>query len=373
MKVYLGRSLKVTRAESWPVISRALTALTLAGMIALHACGSKSDSDGGGVMTVDASSLVQDPQLVSSLVNSSHGDAVSAAADQGTSGNKLGLMLSDTDNDRSSVDKSCARSADGKSAVVTVTSEINRSREKTAPNGRFTISAQRTGRGTSTRTWSRLDGSDMECNDAGTGAKVNFDNVPSLRLEVTFTRERTDVMTFTSTKVTRNSSKSLKSSGSRSITWTANSTQESGEYIRRKSVVIKDVTQTLSMTNKNGESFSTSLSINTAEASPLVVDVTRDASDVVKSKKFVSGEVVVKKDNDATMKTTYTDLVLDFNQGSCSITSGAAQIVITDSTGAVLKTLTLSGSNGDSSLKDSNGEEIEGFSLDPCDSEDIKL
>jgi hypothetical protein len=140
-------------------------------------------------------------------------------------------------------------------------------------------------------------------------------------------------------------------------------------------VVIKDVKQTLSLTNKNGASFSTALSINTAQASPLIIKVERNTStDAVVSKTFVSGEVIAVKDSDATMTTTYSNLKLDFADNACSISSGSALIVIKDSAGAVVKTLTLGvDSSGDSTLKDSSGEEVEGFALDSCDSEDVKL
>jgi hypothetical protein len=160
------------------------------------------------------------------------------------------------------------------------------------------------------------------------------------------------------------------------VTWgTSDSSSDGQTYIRNKSVLIKDVNQSLQMTGKSGTSFVTALTINTAEASPLVVKVERSASSqAVLSKTFVSGEVVVKKDSDATMTTTYSNLKLNFADGSCSVSSGSAQIVIEDSAGSTLKTLTLEAdSSGEGSLKDETGEEVEGFALDPCDSEDLKL
>jgi hypothetical protein len=162
------------------------------------------------------------------------------------------------------------------------------------------------------------------------------------------------------------------------VTWSSNDTGSDGSttYVRNKSVVIKDVLQSLTMTNKDGQAVSSNLSINTAENAPLVVKVERDsATNAVVNKTFVSGQVVVKKDSDATITTTYTNLKLNFSDNSCSISDGTAQIVVTDSTGATLKTYTLGKSTDgeDGSLKDSSGSEVDGFALDPCDSEDVKL
>jgi hypothetical protein len=129
------------------------------------------------------------------------------------------------------------------------------------------------------------------------------------------------------------------------------------------------------MTNKNGESKIADLTINTVDASPLVVKVERSTTGhSIVSKTFVSGQLVTQKDSDASMTTTYNNLKLNFADNSCSISSGTAQIVIKDTAGAVLKTLSLGvDSSGDSTLTDESGAEVEGFALDPCDSEDLKI
>lgn len=325
---------------------------------------------------VDVVSLFQDPQLTTSVINASHGDAVSAVADQGDSGGNLELMLndSDSDNDGSKVTKTCVAS-EGK-AVVSVTSNISRSRTKTQSGGRATVSASRTGGGSSTRTWSKVDGAAVACNNSGTGAKVDFKNPDGLRLDISFERSRDDRMTYTGTKVTRTSSKSFTSSGKRSVTWaSSDSSADGATYVRNKSVVITDVTKSLTMSNKRGESFSTALTINTSQDLPLLVKVERNSeTDAVISKTIVSGEIVTKKDSDSIITTNYSNLKLNLSDNSCSISSGSAQIVIKDAAGGVLKIFTLSvDSSGDSSLKDSLGEDVEGFALDPCDSEDLKL
>jgi hypothetical protein len=105
------------------------------------------------------------------------------------------------------------------------------------------------------------------------------------------------------------------------------------------------------------------------------VDVERNTNThAVVSKTFASGEVIVNKDSDSTITTIYNNLKLNFSDNTCSISSGSAQIVIKDTSSEVLQIFTLSvDANGDSSLKNSTGEEVEGFALDPCDPEDLKL
>jgi hypothetical protein len=326
--------------------------------------------------SVDVVALIQDPQLTSSFINASHGDAVAAAADQGSSASSLNLLLADSDNDNSTVNKSCAQSSDGKSAIVSVSANIDRSRTKSHAGGRVTISTSRTGSSTATRTWSRVDGAFVACNSTGTGANINFKDIPNLKLDIAFERNRSDMITYDGPRVTRTASKSFTSSGNRSVTWIANNSDESTPtYSRSKSVAIKDVKQSLSMTNKNGETFATELIINTTAASPLVVDVERNTNThAVVSKTFVRGEVVVNKDSDSIITTNYNSLKLNFSDNTCSIASGSAEIVIKDTSSEILQMFTLSvDANGESSLKNSAGEEVEGFALDPCDSEDLKL
>lgn len=353
-----------------------LSSVAVAAAVGLQACGSKSDSGGSSSNTISAIALVTDAQLTTSIVNAAHGDAVAAAADQGVSGAMLNFNLADSDDDGSAVNRSCSVSPDGKSAIVSVSASVNRSRTKVAGGGRVTVSSIRTGNSTATRTWSRADGTPVACNQAGTGASVDFQNADGVKLDVTFERSRSDSTSYAGPRVTRTSSKSFTSSGERSVTWAATGASDSGtSYFRNKTVIIKDVNQSLTMTNKNGETLSTSLNINTAEGQPLVVQVERNmTSNAVVSKTFISGEVVTKKDSDSSMTTTYSNLKLNFSDNSCAISSGSAAIVIKDAAGAVLKTLTLGiDSNGDSSLKDEAGEDVEGFALDPCDSEDVKL
>ncbi len=365
---------------NFDVKSTGLLMVSVVLIAALAGCGSKS-SGNSATATATAAELAGDSQLQSSVVNASHGDTVTAAADQSSSG--AGLMLSGKDDssvlssgkddhDSDAVTKSCAVS--GNSAVVTISSKIDETKTSTSKSGTVTNTRTRTGSSSMTRTWSYADGTAVTCNTAATGANVDFKNPSGLKLDVSFDRSRSDSNSFVGPKLTRTSSRSFNASGTHGIAWSSNdaTSDTSTAYVRNKSIVITDVKRTMTMTNKDGLTLSSSLTMNTIADKPIVVKVERSATDhSIANKTFVSGEVVVKKDADATITTTYDNLKLD---SECKPVSGSATIVITDSTGAVLKTLTLGAdSSGDAELKDKDsGSGIDGFALDGCDAEDSK-
>ena len=345
----------------------------------LSGCGSKKDT-ATTIVSASAVELVADPSMTGSVVNASHGDAVSSTSDQSSSGASLALSggddlkdgkkSKDNDDDQSSVTKTCAVS--GNNAVVTLSSSINRSKSSSSKSGTVTVERSRTGTSALTRTWSRTDGTAVTCNTAGNAANVNLQSPSGVKLDIKFERAREDKMTYTGPSLTRTSSKSFSSKGTRSVTWNSNSaaSDTSETYTRTKQIVIKDVEQDLTMTNKEGKTFSSSLSIDTAEDQPLVVTVERNKLDhSIVYKTIVSGKIITKKDADATITTTYASLKMD---SECKPVSGNATIVITDATGTTLKTLTLDAdsSSGEGALKDSGGTQVEGFHLDDCDSED---
>jgi hypothetical protein len=181
--------------KSFGLITKITPSALLIGVLALQACGSKSNDKTNNPTQIDASVLVQDSQLTSGIVNASHGDVVAAAADQGTSSSMLGLSLSDSDDDDSTVTKTCAASSDGKSAIVSISSNVNRTRTKSSGGGRVVITSTRTGSSATTRTWSRADGTAVACNNSGTGANVDFKNPDGLKLDISFERSRNDSMT----------------------------------------------------------------------------------------------------------------------------------------------------------------------------------
>jgi hypothetical protein len=354
----------------------------LAFVAALTGCGTKaSDSTTPIPATVGAATLVADPQLSGSIVNASHGDAISAAADQSASGAGLTddglsnlIKETDSDTDTSTVTKTCAVS--GATAVVSIDSSVNRSKTDSKKSGTVTVTRTVTGTSKVTRTWSRSDGTAVACNTAATGANADFKNPSGLKLDLSFERSREAKRTYTSTKLTRTSTKSFKASGKRAVTWSSNDTaaDSATTYVRNKSIVITDVKHALVMTDKDGVTVSSALVINTAADKPLVVKVERSKTDhTVSSKTIVSGTVVVTKDTDSTITTTYADFKLGSDE--CKPVSGSATIVITDSAGAVLKTMVLeAGTTSDGELKDKDsGVEVEGFALDDCDSEDKKI
>ena len=349
-------------------------------MTVLAGCGTKAqDSTDPMTPTVAASTLVADPQLSGSIVNASHGDAISAAADQSASGAGLtdggsAYLIKDSDSDTSTITKTCAVS--GATAVVSINSTVNRAKTDTKKSGTVTVTRTLAGSSKVTRTWSRSDGTAVTCNTAATGANADFKNPSGLKLDLSFERSRDSNRTYTSTQLTRTSTKSFIASGKRSTTWSSNDTavDTATTYVRNKSIVITDVKHALVMTDKDGAEVSSALTIKTAAGKPLVVKVERSRTDnSVTSKTIVSGQVVVTKDTDSTITTTYADFKLGSDE--CKPVSGSATIVFTDSAGTVLKTLVLeAGTTSDGELKDKDsGVEVAGFVLDDCDSEDKKI
>jgi hypothetical protein len=325
---------------------------------------------------IDIGFLVKDPQLTGSIVNALHEEAVATAFDQGISSGSSLLTTKDEDQDSSVVNKSCEPSTDQKQAIVSISSTINRTKTRTAGAGKIILSWTGTGSGNSRRTWSKSDGTSVACNTAGTGAAIDFRNPENLILEVSFQRSRDIRVNYSGPRATRTASRSSSSSGEWSVKWSSGDSPSDGQtYVRAKSVTMKSVKKNLIMTNRMGVTFETELSMNTADTSPMVVQVERDSiSHAIQSKTFVSGEVVLKKDSDAILTTTYNKLKLDFKDGSCSISDGSADITIKDAAGTTLKNWTLGvDSNGDTILKDDSGEEVEGFTVDPCDAENLRL
>ncbi|MEY4630518.1 MAG: hypothetical protein RIQ81_638, partial [Pseudomonadota bacterium] len=77
---------------------------------------------------------------------------------------------------------------------------------------------------------------------------------------------------------------------------------------------------------------------------------------------------------DGTIETTYSNLKTTIASNECSLASGSASIVFKDATGATVKTYTLSvDAEGEPQLVDSENQPVEGFSLEGCDPEDLKL
>ena len=129
------------------------------------------------------------------------------------------------------------------------------------------------------------------------------------------------------------------------------------------------------MSDDKGTKRRIGVSMSTARDVPLVILVERDhTTQAVVSKTIVSGYINSQIDSEVKLTTAYQNLKVNFADGQCSIDSGSAKIVLYNDKDYEVKTLILeSRKNGEATLEDSRGVEIEGFSLDPCDLEDWSL
>lgn len=365
--------------------NRPFTRLAIATLLALTAC--KSDDKNTSPTTATLSELIDDPQLTSALVNGSHGEALSAAVDQSVTGASKYLLKMDDDddndnnddssNDSSNVSKVCSASSEDKTAVVEVTSQINRSRTKTSRGGTVTISRKRTGTSSMTRTWSNSDGTPVTCNGAKTAAAVDFENPSGLKLAVSYSKNRSSSLEFRGPKNSFESKRTVTATGTRQITWQSNDASDdtSTTYIRNKTVTVENSNHRFTMTNKNGRSIESTVSMKTVDNKPLQVKMERRKDNhTVVSKTFVSGQLSVERDDGSSMLIVYDNLKLDVTSEDCKPVSGVAQIEFNDASGSIIKTLTLeSDDDGNTILKTSGGDEIEEFDLDGCDPEDTRL
>jgi trimeric autotransporter adhesin len=340
-------------------------------------CGSQSSTESTSNNSVTASEITSDSQLVGVTVNAHYSDILANLSDQSAGLTSLTVTgtSSSSETDSSSVLRSCVET--GSTAVVTVTGTINKSKSKTSANGRVTTASSVTGSSTATRTWSRTDGTTVSCGTTKDYAKVNWKSPSGLQLVHTFTRERVQTSKVTGTKKSWDFGTTLKASGTRTSTWSANtsSSDTSTTFVRNKSIK-SDVTRAFTAKDKNGDTKSLTYAIKTKDADPLVVAVERQVSDqTVVSRTISSGTLVGTKDSDnSTVTWGFKNFKVSLSSGDCKFESGTATITFADSAGTTLQSYTLTvDTSGDPVVTDSSGTLVDDFSLDACDPEDLKL
>lgn len=364
-----------------PVSSRTvfLTALTIIPM--LNACGSKDSRTDASVST---SGIANDATLSAGVVNANYSDTLAAATSQGTSAAALALddrpgRPGDRDDDNSSVTRTCT--VDGAKAVVQVTGSIERDQSMTSPNGLRTMERSMKGESTMKRTWTRTNGTAVACNSAGNAAQIDWTAPDNLKLEAEFERSRERSMKITTQRMEKEFSESFKSTGKRVITWAATSTaSDTATSYFRTHTASWEAEREMSIKDEAGVKKELKLSIATKEDAPVVVKVERLVADnTVASKTFVSGSVMATKKSadgtaEGTIETSYDNLKVALSDHECALESGSATIAFKDATGVALKTYELSvDTDGEPQLKDGDGKTVEGFDLDGCDPEDLKL
>ena len=350
-----------------------LTALFLVGVTS--SCGTKGTDNPAAAAGLSASSIAGDSTLTAGIVNAHFSEINSAAADQGGGNTSLALGAAVSGvQDQSSYSASCASA--NNQAVVTIKGSVNKSLSRTSANGKLTSTHTVVGSSTLTRTWSRTDGSAVACGADKKAAAVNWTSPAGLVLDMQFNRQRDNSIKIVGPKNQTTAGTSFQSSGTRKVTWAANSTSAdtSTSYFRNKSVVA-NATRAQHVTDKNGVDQSVNLSMQTKDSDPLVVQVERSVADnSLIGRTFVSGTMIANDSSDGSgrVETSYSNLKVNIVSGSCQMVSGSAAVNVYDSASALLKSYSLSvDSNGDPQLLDSNGTPVDNFVLDVCDPEDL--
>lgn len=354
--------------------SKTLSHIVLGAALAIQVAGcGKGDSKRTDTL-VTTTTIATDTTLSAGLANAHYSDALAASATQGTSA--ATLSLADRDDDKTAVTRTCT--TDGNKAVVQVTGEVDRSMIKTSKNGRNTLERTMKGESKMKRTWSRTDDTAVTCNSAGTAAQIDWTAPDKLQLEVEFERSRERTMTLKTPRTSKELSEKFSAEGKRTITWLASSQADdtATSYFRTHSVT-SEVKREMEIKNANGEKKELKIEINSKEDDPLVIKTERLKSNhSIASRTFVSGTMIARKeDADGTIETTYSNLKTTIASNECSLASGSASIVFKDAEGTTVKTYTLSiDSEGEPQLVDSDDNQpVDGFSLEGCDPEDLKL
>lgn len=342
-----------------------------------NACGKNTGQVDSSISTA---AIANDASLSAGLANANYSDALAATTSQGAS---TTLALSENQDDHSAVTRTCVE--DGVNAVVQVSGAIEKSKIMTSPDGDRTIEHSITGSSTMKRTWSNTTGTAVTCNSEKSAAQISWTSPDNLKLEAEFERSRAREMKITTPKFEKDFSGSFKSSGKRTLIWgtSSTSTDTADSYFRTHTATMES-TREMTISNVSGVKKEIQLKVATKEGAPLIVSVERSVSgNAVLSRTIVSGTLVTQKDvekgsgsdsGDGSIETTYQNLKVDITDGECEASSGSASIAFKDSADTTIKAYELSiDSSGEPQLKDSAGVQVEGFELDGCDPEDMKI
>lgn len=342
-----------------------------------NACGKNTGQVDSSTST---SAMANDASLSAGLANANYSDAMAASTSQGTT---TALALSESVDDKSVVTRTCVE--DGANAVIQVSGTIEKSKIMTSPGGDRTISHSITGSSSMKRIWSNTTGTAVTCNSEKSAAQINWTSPDNLKLEAEFERSRAREMKITTPKFEKEFSGAFKSSGKRTLIWGTSSTAaDTGDSYFRTHTATMESTREMTISNDNGVKKEIQLKVVTKEGAPLVVSVERSVSgNSVLSRTIVSGTLITQKDveegsaedsGDGSIETTYQNLKVAISDGECEASSGTASIAFKDSAGTTIKAYELSiDSSGEPQLKDSAGVQVEGFELDGCDPEDMKI
>ena len=306
----------------------------------LWACG-KSESTKNTPTTTEAApnqtaALLDDEQITGEHVSGTVDDAIAATVqgDDTTAAQGLGLDPVDSSKiAKASNFRTCKESDDGKSAIVT----FKRSAERDVTMSKMQRSGESSFKNLSeeTRTWSK-DGGSVTCDSTGKHVALARADLQGVNLKIDFTDEHSRSSDYKNSRrgIDLKRSRSVKTTGTRDITWTKVETS-GDDLILTRSIADKSE-HTVTTTNKKGEETTFTTSVATATDAPLIIKVERVAkSDKLVSRTIVSGKKIATNKDGGRIETTFNNLKYLPDDG-CYATSGsiAGSIFTKDATAA---------------------------------------
>ena len=338
---------------------RLIPKLTLIATIA--ACGAKEKNSTLGVEASDLQAELTAQATSEALSAASNGDV------DGSSGLGLSLNADSSSDPVKSITRTCVQQSDG-SALVTINSEV--SMDKSSSGSKIARSNKLSGKSLETRLWS-LSGGQVNCVN-GEKAQINWKGALSgYSLKVHIERERTQSMSQTNVKknTTVSRSRSFNMVGDRTISLVSYAEDSSaGVSIQEKKVSGK-VSRSFRFIDKNGlEQSGTITSENIGD--PLSIKVRRSlSSKELLSREIVSGVRASTGADGSRLELSFSSLLMSGEGESCEAQSGSFTIKHSDSSGALVKSVSCSADSGILNCVDNAGAavEIESPSCDPMD------
>ncbi|MCX6109683.1 MAG: hypothetical protein NTZ90_08795 [Proteobacteria bacterium] len=293
----------------------------------LLACG-RSESTKNTATASDATqsqtaALLDDEQLAGEHVSGTVDDAIAATVqgDDNTAAQGLGLDLLDANKmAKASNFRTCKQSDDGKSAIVT----FKRSVEHDMTMSKLQRSGESSFKNLSeeTRTWSK-DGGSVACDSTGKHVALARADLQGVNLKVDFTKEHSRASSYKNGRrgVDFKRSRSVKTTGTRNITWTK--VEASGDNLILTRSIADKSEHTVTASNKKGVDTTFTTSVATATEAPLIVKVERVAkSDKLVSRTIVSGKKIATNKDGGRVETTFSNVKYLPDDG-CYATSGS--------------------------------------------------
>jgi hypothetical protein len=298
-------------------------------------------------------------------------ETLAALSDSSSSQSSAALMLQS-----GAVTKSKICEQQDQSAKVSINRSIDRSFEKDKP--KISIQKSISGSLELTRIWSHADQS-VDCSD-DSRPNISWDNdITNVSLEVTFERSKSIQMTkvLKQKDITKQQSKTLSSSGTRSITWTAHN--EADGKITRDKIMSFSSNKSMSSQDQDEEKKEQAWSMKSETDNPLEITVVRSAEDKsLISKKIKTGAIISTSDSGVITKAVFENYLLSFENGLCRLVSGTISFTMYTSESDSEKRYTISvDSDGEYILTDitdaDNETVVDDYDFDGCQADSFSI